>query len=144
MAWLENNDFDLNRMDWGKFCTVVREQFELNEFAGLLRQLFHLRQTDSVADYTTRFTEIMHSLLAHSTTWDPSLFPSRFVDGLRDDIRVVVLLHNPKGLDTAVSLAYLQEEALEISKRQEPRRTDGGSGSRSHLRGAMPLRAPPV
>ena len=147
MVWLENSDFDLRHMEWEHFCTTVCEQFERNEFTVLLRQLFHLKQTDSVTDYTTKFTEIMHSLLAHSTTWDPALFPSRFVDGLHDDIRDVVLVHNPKDLDTAVSLAYLQEEALEISKRREPRRsesiTGNGMSSRAHLKGGMQLAAPP-
>lgn len=147
MVWLENNGFDLHSMEWEKVCSVVCEQFERNEFSGLLRQLFHLRQTDSVSDYTSKFTKIMHSLLAHSTTWDHALFPSRYVYNLRDEIRVVVLVHNPKDLDTVVSLAFLQEEALEISRRHEPRcskgRTGGGQGSRSHLRGAMPLPAPP-
>lgn len=85
----------------------------------------------------------MHALIAHSTTWDPALFPSHFVDGLKDEIRAVVIVYNPKDLDTAVSLAYLQEEALEISKRKEPRRSDSGFGSRSHLRGVMPLPPPP-
>lgn len=55
---------------------------------------------------------------------------------------MVVIVHNPRVLDTVVSLAYLQEEALEISKRREPRRVDSSSGGRSHLRGAMPLPPP--
>ncbi|XP_040259896.1 uncharacterized protein [Aegilops tauschii subsp. strangulata] len=143
MVWLENNEFHLSKMEWEKFCTIVCDQFERNEFSGLLRQLFHLRQSESVSEYTTKFNELMHALLAHSTTWDPALFPSRFVDGLKDKIRVVVLVHNPKDLDTAVSLAYLQEEALEISKRKEGRRSDNGVVNRSHLRGAMPLPPPP-
>lgn len=143
MLWLENGGFDLSQMEWEHFCSLVCDQFERNEFNSLLRQLFHLRQTDSVSEYTTQFNDLMHSLLAHSSSWDPALFPSHFVDGLKDEIRVVVIVHNPRDMDTAVSLAYLQEEALEISKRREPRRSDGGSGGRSHLRGAMPLPAPP-
>lgn len=143
MMWLENNNLNLSSMEWRKFCTIVCDQFERNEFTGLLHQLFHLRQTELVSEYTTKFNEIMHALLAHSTTWDPALFPSRFVDGLRDEIRAVVLVHNPKDLDTAISLAYLQEEALEISKRREPRSSDCGHCNRSHLRGAMPLPPPP-
>ena len=34
----------------------------------------------------------------------------RFVDGLRHDIKSVVLLQRPKDLDTAATLALLQEE----------------------------------
>lgn len=143
MLWLENAQIDLDNLGWSSFCSLVDEQFGLNEFNVLLRQLFHVRQTESVADYTNRFTETMHCLLAHSTTWDPALFHSRYVDGLKDEIRVVVTVHNPKDLDTAISLAYLQEDALEILKRREPRRSDNGNGGRSHLRGAMPLPPPP-
>lgn len=112
MLWLENGGFDLDRMQWEEFCALVRDQFGHNEFTVLLRQLVHLWQTGSMSEYTSQFNETMHALLAHSNTWDPALFPSRFVDGLKDEIRVVVLVHNPKDLDTAVSLAYLQEEAL--------------------------------
>lgn len=143
MIWLENGGLILRTMEWEPFCALVCEQFERNEFQTLLRQLFHLRPTDSVSDYTDKFNELMHSLLAHSSSWDPALFPSRYVDGLKDEIRVVVIVHNPRDLDTAISLAYLQEEALEISKRREPRHTDSGASGRSHLRGAMPLPPPP-
>jgi hypothetical protein len=37
---------------------------------------------------------------------------SRFIDGLREDIRAVVILHRPPTLDSACSLALLQEEVL--------------------------------
>lgn len=116
MIWLENGGFDLSHMEWEAFCSLVCEQFERNEFNSLLRQLFHLRRTDSVSDYATKFNDLMYLLLAHSTSWDPALFPSCFVDGLKDEIHIVVIVNNPRDLDTTVSLAYLQEEALEISK----------------------------
>jgi hypothetical protein len=61
----------------------------------------------------------MHALKAHSTAWDPVLFPSRFVDGLKEEIRAAVMLHQPKDLDAAVSLALLQEEALDIIKKSK-------------------------
>lgn len=143
MLWLENEGFDLSQMAWEHFCSLVCDQFERDGFNSLLRQLFNLRQTDSVSEYTSQFNDLVHFLLAHSSSWDPALFPSRFVDGLKDEIRVVVIVHNPRDMDTDVSLAYLQEEALEISKRRESRRSDNVSGGRSHLWGAVPLPPPP-
>lgn len=140
---VRNGGIELEKKSWEEFCALVYDQFGCNEFTVLLRQLFHLRQTYSVSEYTTKFNETMHALLAHSTTWDPALFPSRYVDGLKDEIRVVVIVHNPKDLDTVVSLAYLQEEALEITKRREPRQADSGQNACTHLRGAMPLPPPP-
>jgi hypothetical protein len=46
------------------------------------------------------------------------------VDGLKEEIRVVVLVHQPKNLESAVSLALLQEEAMEIWRKREPRRSE--------------------
>jgi hypothetical protein len=119
--WIENSDLDLTQISWGSLCAVVCDQFGRDEFQKLLRQLFHLKQRGTVAEYVQEFMEMMHALRAHSTAWDPKLFPSRFVDGLKDEIRVVVLVHQPTDLDDAISLALLQEEAWEIWKRREPR-----------------------
>jgi hypothetical protein len=69
--------------------------------------LFHLKQVGSVAEYVQEFTELMHSLRTHTDAWDPELFPSHFFDGLKDEIKVVVLVHQPRDLDVAVSLALL-------------------------------------
>jgi hypothetical protein len=122
--WLDNCGVEIEKLTWVELCTLVCDQFGRDEFQRLLRQLFHLKQIGSVAEYIQEFNEVMHALKAHSTAWDPELFPSRFVDGLKDEIRVVVIVHQPKNLDAAVSLALLQEEALEIFKMKEPRRHD--------------------
>lgn len=123
--WLENPGLDVENLSWSELCALVCDQFGRDEFQKLLRQLFHLKQIGSVVDYIQEFTEVMHALKAHTSNWDPELFPSRFVDGLKDEIRVVVLVHQPKDLDSAVSLALLQEEAMEILKKREPWRTEG-------------------
>lgn len=57
--------------------------------------VFHRHQTDSVSDYTTKFNKLMHYFLAHNISWDPAIFPSHYVDCLKDEIRVVVIVHNP-------------------------------------------------
>jgi hypothetical protein len=44
---------------------------------------------------------------------DPIYFITRFVSGLKPEICAVLIVHSPKTLDSAVSLALLQEEALE-------------------------------
>lgn len=49
-------------------------------------------------------------MLAHDSTIAPSVITNRFIDGLKDDIRAVVIVHRPQDLDTASSLALLQEE----------------------------------
>uniref|UniRef100_A0ACD5VEF7 Uncharacterized protein n=1 Tax=Avena sativa TaxID=4498 RepID=A0ACD5VEF7_AVESA len=56
---------------------------------------------------------------------DLSLTTPPTKDGIKEEITVVVLVHQPKNLDAAVSLALLHEEAMEIRRNREPRRTDG-------------------
>jgi thioredoxin reductase len=47
----------------------------------------------------------------------------RFIDGLRDDLRVAVLIQHPSCLDTAVVLAKLLDEVASV-RRKEFRRSD--------------------
>lgn len=61
----------------------------------------------------------MHSLLAHHSSWDPLFFTTHFIDGLYSEIKVAVMLHRPKDLDTAVALAKLQEEAMEMVRQEQ-------------------------
>jgi hypothetical protein len=56
-------------------------------------------------------------LKAYAKHHDPLYYTQRFIDGLRDEIKAVLLVHRPSTLDTACVLAQLQEEALAASKR---------------------------
>jgi hypothetical protein len=46
----------------------------------------------------------------------------RFVDGLREDIKSIVMIHRPATLDTTCALAMVQEEVIESHKKHEFRR----------------------
>lgn len=83
----------------------------------------------------------MHSLLAHHSSWNPVFFVTQFVDGLRSNIRLVVL-HRPQDLDPFVALACLHEEVLEAT-RGDPHRMELSPGAHSVLRTALPLPPPP-
>ena len=54
----------------------------------------------------------------------PAMITNRFIDGLRDEVRAIVLLHRPVDLDTACSLALLQEEVAGDSSRREVKKTE--------------------
>jgi hypothetical protein len=64
--WLENCGVSVEHISSGELCARVCEQFGKNEFQKLLRRLFHLKQVGSVAKYVQEFTELMHSLWAHT------------------------------------------------------------------------------
>lgn len=104
----------------------------------LIRQFYTLKQTDTVANYIERFEHIMNNLLAYSDTIHPLYFLSRFIEGLRNDIRAVVKVQRPPDLDSACALALLQEEVIDSLKPTGSRYHD------MHHRGRpLPLPAPP-
>jgi hypothetical protein len=63
-----------------------------------------------VAEYITQFTELVDQLAAYSSSTDLMYFSMRFSDGLRADIKAIVLVLRPPDLDTACTIAMLQED----------------------------------
>lgn len=94
-----------------------------------------------MVEYAGKFDDLMHSLLAHHSSWNAEFFITHFVDGLRGDIRAAVVLHRPVDLDTAVSLACLQEEVTEVL-RPENKRSESSGPSRGGGKPAWPLPLP--
>jgi len=66
----------------------------------------------------------------------------KFIDGLRADIRSIVLLQRPKDLDTACLLASLQEEVTDPTRSKEVKKSSPYLVSA--VRGAHPLTPPPI
>jgi hypothetical protein len=91
----------------------AREQHE-----SLIRQLFHISQTGSVSDYVEQFASLIDELATYESHTDPLYYTMRFIDGLKHDIKTVIMVQRPPNLDVACALALVQEEALESSRRQ--------------------------
>lgn len=141
--WLQRTNAHLMAKSWEDFVVSVCNKFGRREFEQLLRQFSRLRQTGTVAEYTIQFNAVMNSLVAHHRSWDPLYFVTHFVDGLRHDVRAVVMIQQPKDLDSVVALAGLQEEAMELT-RDGWRANAGSNPCHRHVpRSAMPLPAPP-
>jgi hypothetical protein len=88
---------------------MVSERFDRDQHEILLRKLHHIKQTSSVSDYVTIFTTLVDQFTAYAKGQDPLYFITRFVDGLRPKIHAVLIVQRPKTLDTACTLALLQE-----------------------------------
>jgi hypothetical protein len=137
LSWLQSSQAHLHFPVWKDFASAICTQFGRVDFQHHLRLFNKLRQTSIVAEYASKFNELMHNLTAHHNSWEPAYFVTHFVDGLHHDIRAAVVLHQPLDLDAAMDLALLQEGVLE-SYRQDTRRSDF-----SPPRGALPLPPPP-
>jgi hypothetical protein len=103
---------------------LLVERYGKDQYQSLLRQLFRIRQTSSVSEHVERFSTLVDRLAAYGTITDPLYFTTRFVDGLRADIRAVILIQRPLDLDSACSLALLQEEVMEPMHRKEYRKAE--------------------
>ncbi|XP_037416836.1 uncharacterized protein LOC119279846 [Triticum dicoccoides] len=146
LTWLQSSQAHLHYQDRGGFAAAIYTQFGREEFQNLLCQFNRLKQTGTIVEYVEQFTQIMHHLLAHHTSWDPAFFVTQFMEGLQHEIRSVVVLHHPQTLDTAVDLACLQEEVMEAFRREHRRPTvlSVSSGNACALaRTTLPLPLPP-
>lgn len=74
----------------------------------------------------------MHQILAHNPAIDTLFFTTQFLEGLKVEVKSGVVLHRPKDLDSAYSLAVLQEELLEAQPRRDYRRQEPAPARPQH------------
>jgi len=86
---------------------MLHDRFGCDQRDKLVHQMFHISQTSTVTDYVDHFSSLFDQLKAYQPNPNMHYFTTHFVDGLQDDIRMVVTLHHPSTLDTAYSLALL-------------------------------------
>jgi len=65
------------------------------------------------------FSELVDQLTAYDSSTNALHYITRFLDGLHSEIRTIILVQRPDSLDTAYTLALLQEEDAESSRKHE-------------------------
>jgi hypothetical protein len=123
---------------------LLHDRFDRDQHESLLRQLFNIRQQTTVSAYVSAFSQLVDQLTVYSPSSDPLFFTTRFMDGLRHDIRAVVVMQRPQHFDTACCLALLQEEVASSSSKPS-RLGDWSSSFKSTpaVKTPMPLPPPP-
>jgi hypothetical protein len=111
--WLQSIQPKLHNTSWTEFCSWLVTRFGRSQHQALLRQLYHIQQQTSVTDYVERFAELIDQLAAYEQNMNSLHYVTRFQDGLWPNIRAAVAIQCPVELDTAYSLALLQEEMSE-------------------------------
>ncbi|CAD6253058.1 unnamed protein product [Miscanthus lutarioriparius] len=140
--WLSSIEDDLESIEWDMFCAQLLSRFGRDEHELLLCRMFRIRQNGSVADYIEQFVSLVDELKAYAKHPNPLYYVQRFIDGLRDDIKAILLVHKTSTLDAACVLAELQEEALGVSKRVF-RHSDAVPTQKPAWHGGVPLPIPP-
>lgn len=141
--WLQSIERKLMSLSWEDFCRLIHDRFGRDPHELLIRQLFHIKQLGSVSEYIEQFFALVDQLAAYSSSNDPLYFTLRFIDGLHDDIKSVVLVQRPQDLDTTCVLASLQEEVGDSYRRKDFNCSDGASSFKSHACVPLPLPALP-
>ncbi|CAD6268438.1 unnamed protein product [Miscanthus lutarioriparius] len=140
--WLSSIEEELENQGWDEFCAQLLSRFARDEHELLLCRLFQIRQTSPVSEYIEKFIGLVDELKAYAKHPDPLYYVQRFIDGLRDEIKAVLMVHKPATLDTACVLTELQEEALGLTKRPY-RRFDQASNSKPGWGPPLALPPPP-
>jgi hypothetical protein len=90
--WLSSIEDQLEGLAWSDFCLQLLLRFARDEHELLLRRLFQIRQTGPVNEYIDQFVALVDDLKAGAKHPDPLYYTQRFIDGLHDDIKAVILV----------------------------------------------------
>lgn len=92
VVWLQSVQKKLVGMGWESFTALLCTRFGRDKHQMLIRQFYAIKQLTSVTDFVERFETLMHHLISYSELTHPYFFLTHFIEGLRPDIRAVVLL----------------------------------------------------
>jgi hypothetical protein len=83
-----------------------------------MRELLAIKQSSDVLEYANRFEQAKHKVLLHNRNLDEVFLVQKFLDGLKYSISSAIMLHKPRTVDAALSLALMQEEMLDASAKR--------------------------
>jgi hypothetical protein len=123
--WLQSVNHRICKATWNELCSWIHDMFGRDQHDSLIRQLFHIKQSGPVQEYIDKFCKLVDQLSAYepSHSADSRYYITRFVDGLKPEIKSVIWVQRLTNLDTGCSLVLLQEDA-EASRHREFRKPD--------------------
>jgi ribosomal protein L32 len=85
-----------------------------------------------VSEYQSQFDELARGILLYNSGFDDTFFITKFLGGLKEEIRSTILLHRPKDVDTASALALIQEEELDSCRHKLSVKSTSAPNFRAH------------
>ena len=98
---------------WETFVRAIQVRFGPSSYDNPMEALTKLKQTTIVAVYKSQFEMLSNRIRNLSESHKLSCFLS----GLRDKVRLVVRMQNPRTLSATFRLAKIQEEYLSTCKK---------------------------
>ncbi|KAJ1275417.1 hypothetical protein BS78_05G134100 [Paspalum vaginatum] len=125
-TWLQTGELRGPFQAWEALCAVVCDHYDRDQY----------QINMSVADYHSKFEQLAHSIMLYNPSYDNVYLVTQFLSGLKEEIRASIALHRPKDLETASTLALLQEQELLRNKKNSAFRTEGREFSKFSSRSA--------
>jgi hypothetical protein len=101
---------------WARFSAAIRQEFDTNVHRDCMRELMMLKQVSTVQEYKIQFTQLVYQIQLYDGTMSETLLVTRFILGLREDIRSAVEMQIPQTVQRAAEYALVQEAILERTK----------------------------
>jgi hypothetical protein len=111
--WLQTYEAEHDVDGWEELCVAIHNKFGRDKHHKYLEALERCKQTHTVGKYYQKFEALRHQVLVHNRHYDEAYFVTKFVNGLRHDIRRAIRLHSPRTVDAALALAEKQEKLLD-------------------------------
>jgi hypothetical protein len=109
-TWLEAFLMKCSQATWAEFVQAVQARFMRNQYQVLLRRLYRISQTSIVEEYVQQYSDLVDQISAYEAHANQLNYFTRFLDGLRPRVHVLVSIQQPEDLDTAYTMALLYEE----------------------------------
>lgn len=102
---------------WEQFRDAVIVEFEGESQRDKMRELLMLRQTASVEEYRRKFDTLVYQIRLYDHTIGELMLVTRFVLGLKEELRAVVEIQMPTSVAMAATIVGVQEGVLERTKK---------------------------
>lgn len=105
---------------WPQFCAAILQEFDVNVYRQKMKDLMSLKQLDSVEDYKQQFLQLVYTVRLYEPSISDTFLVTRFIMGLKAELRSVVELQIPTNVQTAAMYASVQEGLLLQQKTVRP------------------------
>ncbi|XP_062173762.1 uncharacterized protein LOC133879249 [Alnus glutinosa] len=114
LVWFQDGEDNGLFPYWDVFVRELQTRFGPSAYDDPMEAMMRLKQSTTVTAYKTQF-ESLSNRLRGGVSYQNKI--SCFLSGLKDEIRLPVRMLNPDSLNTAFSLAKIQEEFMNSTRK---------------------------
>jgi hypothetical protein len=113
LVWFQELRNSNNLITWNEFLKAIQTRFGRSLYDDPMESLVSLKQIGTVEEYKSQFELLANRVVGLLE----NLKLSCFIGGLSEEIRLPVMMFNPKSMIEADSLAKIHEELMSNAKK---------------------------